>query len=202
MGFRTSFYHYPIDYLESIKNTPRDENDWLYFEFEDEKDHELLYDAFTNSVLKIYKDNQYASPALLNAKDSDDYLQIRMNKEQFRNFIKYLLKNHVDYKKEHIVRVQEFDKLSKELKDGYQPDPNHYIKEYKEFNIIDKLISNQLDFNFCADMYTADYTYIDEILKNPWKISACWETQQTISNLIHIYHMMNWNKEEIVILGN
>ena len=37
MGFRTSFYHYPIDYLESIKNTPRDENDWLYFEFEDEK---------------------------------------------------------------------------------------------------------------------------------------------------------------------
>ena len=58
MGFRTSFYHYPIEYLESIKDTPRDENDQLYFEFENTKEHELMYDAFTYSVLDVYKDEK------------------------------------------------------------------------------------------------------------------------------------------------
>lgn len=203
MGFRTSFYHYPIEYLESIKDTPRDENDQLYFEFENTKEHELMYDAFTYSVLDVYKNEDYGSKVILNEKESDEYLYIRLNKNQFKNLIKYLLDKIINYNQEHIVRDKEFEKLTDELKSGYnyKGRPNG-IHDYKNLNIIDKLIYNQLDTNLVTDMYSADKTYFDEILDNPWKVSAGWDTRGAIYNLIHIYHILDWDKEEIVILGS
>ena len=202
MGFRTSFYHYPIEYLESIKDTPRDENDQLYFDFENTKEHELMYDAFTNSVLEVCDDEKYASKIILNEKDSDEYYYKRLNKNQFKNLIKFLLDKIIKYDREHIIRDREYNKLTEELKNGYNYDcrPDG-IYNYKNLKIIDKLIFNQLDFNFVTDMYSADKTYFDEILDNPWKVSAGWDTRGAIYNLIHIYHKLDWDKEEIVILG-
>lgn len=73
--------------------------------------------------------------------------------------------------------------------------------DYDNLKVIDKLISNQYDYNLLINLYTGDYSYIDDILSDPWKVSMSWSTERAITNLIHIYHMMDWGKELIMIEG-
>lgn len=197
MGFRTSFYHYPKEYINQL--TPQtDEDGYSYIDLENTNKHLLMYDVFTNSILDIYKDETYASLIFDN---EDGNLILKMNKTQFINFIKYVLNKHVQYLKEHKVTYDEIDKLKDELKNGYDTNKPPYPHDYKHLRVIDKLISNQLETNLTTDFYTADLTYFDDIINNPWMISKSWGTQMCITNLIHIYHMMNWNDEEIIIEG-
>lgn len=159
-----------------------------------------MYDAFTNSVMDVCNDGQYMSKIFSN--EYDDYLYRYMNKDQFGNFIKYVLKNYVEYINKHVFSFSDFNKLKDELKDGYDVS-NMSISslDYDNLKVIDKLISNQYDYNLLINLYTGDYSYIDDILSDPWKVSMSWSTETAITNLIHIYHMMDWEKELIMIEG-
>ena len=159
-----------------------------------------MYDAFTNSVMDVCNDGQYMSKIFSN--EYDDYLYRYMNKDQFGNFIKYVLKNYVEYINKHVFSFSDFNKLKYELKDRYD-DSNMSISslDYDNLKAIDKLISNQYDYNLLINLYTGDYSYIDDILSDPWKVSMSWSTGTAITNLIHIYHMMDWEKELIMIEG-
>lgn len=198
MGFRTSFYHYPKEYINQL--TPQtDEDGYSYIDLEDTKNHLLMYDVFTNSILDTCADENYMTQIFDN---QDSNIICKMNKNQFANFIKYVLTKHVQYMKEHKITYDEFDRLKDELKDGYDPDKKSpYSNDYNHLRVIDKLISNQFDTNLTTDFYSADLTYFDDIINNPWMVSKSWGTQMCITNLIHIYHMMNWDEEEIIIEG-
>ena len=130
----------------------------------------------------------------------NDYLYRYMNKDQFGNFIKYVLKNYVEYRNKHVISFSDFNKLKDELKDGYDvSNTSRSSLDYDNLKVIDKLISNQYDYNLLINLYTGDYSYIDNILSDPWKVSMSWSTETAITNLIHIYHMMDWKKELIMI---
>lgn len=207
MGFRTSFYHYPIEFLDNAKlckiyDDPDDETSAYYTDWEitDKDDHELLYDAFTNSILDISDDPEYCSHIFPETDDPDASLYLRMNKEQFAKFIKYILKNYVKYQTEHRIEFSEFEKLNEELSYGYDYNKSK-TGDYSKLDVIDKLIYNQHTYNMTSGYFAADLSYFDDILKDPWKVSRCWGTQQAITNMFHIYHMMDWNKEEILVIG-
>lgn len=205
MGFRTNFYHYPIDYIESIKDTSINEEDgYFYFDFDDfngdSAKQRIIYDAFTNSVLECENNENICSPVFTNCPDDCDNLYLKMNKEQFGNFIKYVLKKFIDYKISKQLRHDDMDKLKDELKDGYNIE-NQHSSDYEHMKTIDKLISNQWDENLNTDWYRGDLTDIDDILNNKWIVSQSWETKLGICNLIHVYHMMDWDNEEIIIVG-
>ena len=201
MGFRCSFYHYTINYLNSIKDTPRNEDGYLFYDFDNEKEHHIMYDAFTDSICRVEKETEYCSPVFENSLDSDDCLYLKMNKEQFKNFIKFVLFNYIDYKNKFIIPIRDFDKLGEELKDGYKELLCRSVEKYEDLRIIDKLIHNQQDYNYHIQSHCADKTFFDEMIEDPWKVSMGWHTEMGIANLIHIYHMMDWENEELLIIG-
>ena len=67
--------------------------------------------------------------------------------------------------------------------------------------MIDKIIYNQQDYNYVIQSHAADVTFFDEMIEDKWKVSMGWHTELGIANLIHIYHMMDWDNEEIVVFG-
>lgn len=197
MGFRTSFYRCKIEDINHLIGTEIDDN---IIDDNSIQRNCLMYDAFTNSVMDVCNNEQYMSKIFSN--EYDDYLYRYMNKDQFGNFIKYVLKNYVEYINKHVFSFSDFNKLKDELKDRYD-DSNMSISslDYDNLKAIDKLISNQYDYNLLINLYTGDYSYIDNILSDPWKVSMSWSTGTAIMNLIHIYHMMDWEKELIMIEG-
>lgn len=197
MGFRTSFYRCKIEDINHLIGTEIDDN---IIDDNSIQRNCLMYDAFTNSVMDVCNNEQYMSKIFSN--EYDDYLYRYMNNDQFGNFIKYVLKNYVEYINKHVFSFSDFNKLKDELKDRYD-DSNMSISslDYDNLKAIDKLISNQYDYNLLINLYTGDYSYIDNILSDPWKVSMSWSTGTAIMNLIHIYHMMDWEKELIMIEG-
>ena len=197
MGFRTSFYRCKIEDINHLIGTEIDDN---IIDDNSIQRNCLMYDAFTNSVMDVCNDEQYMSKIFSN--EYDDYLYRYMNKDQFGNFIKYVLKNYVEYRNKHVISFSDFNKLKDELKDGYDDsNMSRYSLDYDNLKVIDKLIFNQYDYNLLINLYTGDYSYIDDILSDPWKVSMSWSTEMAIVNLIHIYHMMDWEKELIMIEG-
>lgn len=196
MSFRTSFYRCKIEDINHLIGTEIDDNIYV----DSIQRNCLMYDAFTNSVMDVCNDEQYMSKIFSN--EYDDYLYRYMNKDQFGNFIKYVLKNYVEYRNKHVISFSDFNKLKDELKDGYDDsNMSRSSLDYDNLKVIDKLISNQYDYNLLINLYTGDYSYIDDILSDPWKVSMSWSTETAITNLIHIYHMMDWEKELIMIEG-
>ena len=194
MGSRTSFYRCKIEDINHLIGTEIDDNIYV----DSIQRNCLMYDAFTNSVMDVCNDEQYMSKIFSN--EYDDYLYRYMNKDQFGNFIKYVLKNYVEYRNKHVISFSDFNKLKDELKDGYDvSNMSRSSLDYDNLKVIDKLISNQYDYNLLINLYTGDYSYIDNILSDPWKVSMSWSTETAITNLIHIYHMMDWKKELIMI---
>ena len=194
MGSRTSFYHCKIEDINHLIGTEIDDNIYV----DSIQRNCLMYDAFTNSVMDVCNDEQYMSKIFSN--EYNDYLYRYMNKDQFGNFIKYVLKNYVEYRNKHVISFSDFNKLKDELKDGYDvSNMSRSSLDYDNIKVIDKLISNQYDYNLLINLYTGDYSYIDNILSDPWKVSMSWSTETAITNLIHIYHMMDWGKELIMI---
>lgn len=162
-----------------------------------------LYDSFTNSILDIESNEEYCSK-LFNIPNMEeiDILYRKMNKEQFKNFIKYVMKKEVDYQQEHCIRHSEIEKMGEELKSGFDINDNsHQYKNYDKLPVIHKFIYNQTNINIHADWYRIDYEHIDKVLDNKWSVTNSWTNQLNIFNLIHIYHMMDWDSETIIIVG-
>ena len=201
MGFRTSIYKQSKEYLDSIKDAPFDDKTSYLVDALDNDATCIMYDCFTDSVLTIYDKSEYASKIYNNLPDDYEGLYVRMNKKQFANFIKYVLSNYVNHLRKHKLRHEELNNLEDELKSGYNPKNRRRADSFEKLHTIDKLISNQHDFNMTTEYFAADLTYFDEILNNPWHISKSWGTREAIHNLIHIYHMMNWDIDEILIIG-
>ena len=201
MGFRCSFYHYPIKYLENIRNHTYDVDDCFYFEWENTDKHQIAYDMFTDSVLSVCNNPEFCTPVFDNLRDDEEFLYVKMNKGQFKNFIKHVLTNFVKYRNNYIIPIREFDKLKDELKDGYKSDTCANRIKFENLKVIDKIIYNQQDYNYVIQSHAADVTFFDEMIENKWKVSMGWHTELGIANLIHIYHMMDWDNEEIVIFG-
>ena len=198
MGSRTSFYRCKIEDINHLIGTEIDDNIYDNIYVDSIQRNCLMYDAFTNSVMDVCNDEQYMSKIFSN--EYNDYLYRYMNKDQFGNFIKYVLKNYVEYRNKHVISFSDFNKLKDELKDGYDvSNMSRSSLDYDNLKVIDKLISNQYDYNLLINLYTGDYSYIDNILSDPWKVSMSWSTETAITNLIHIYHMMDWKKELIMI---
>ena len=191
MGFRCSFYHYPKEFLNNKENYTSGHTDINL----GDNEHLITYDAFTDAIFELEKHKDYSV-----IHEDGDTCYFRMNKEQFKHFIKHILQTYTQKTTERIINEDMSNEtITQCLKDD---DCTNNYNSFNKLNVLQKLIYNQYDYKLKTQFDAYDISVIDELLdESPWKISMGFSTQLAIYNMIFVYKILDWDNEDIVITG-
>jgi len=182
---------------------PYEETDQLF------KKDEIIYDTLNGIENAVLYDEKYSSKLFSDPmfdEDTDRRYRI-IGKEQFRNIIGKILEHIAEYKANNkIVFDKETGKCIIGKKNWMFPMAG-YGKEYMNNEILEETLriqnSNDELWSRPVEEISENKTFhhfIDIDIDSKWTVSKAWDWQYAIFDFIHIYKVMDWEKDVIVII--